>query len=41
MDKIRYGVIGIKGVVDNHCRFLLQNKKVELTALVDIDKDFV
>jgi predicted dehydrogenase len=41
MKKVRYGVIGIKGIGDLHCRFALQNENVELTALVDVDTDFV
>lgn len=41
MKKVRYGVIGIKGIGDLHCRFARQNENVELTALVDVDKDFV
>jgi len=41
LNKVRYGVIGIKGIGDLHCRFIGQNKKAELVALVDVDKDFV
>lgn len=41
MKKIRYGVIGIKGIGNLHCRFARQNKNVELVALADVDKDFL
>jgi predicted dehydrogenase len=41
LEKVRYAVIGIKGIGDLHCRFAKQNEKVEPAALVDIDEDFV
>lgn len=37
MEKVRYGVIGVKGKGKLHARLASQNKKVELTSLVDID----
>ena len=37
MEKLRYGIIGIKGMGRLHCQFAQQNEKAELTALVDID----
>jgi UDP-N-acetyl-2-amino-2-deoxyglucuronate dehydrogenase len=39
--KIRYGVIGIKGVGERHCVYAGQNTRAELAAVVDIDSDFV
>lgn len=39
MEKVRYGVIGIKGKGKLHARLAHQNEKVELTSLVDIDKE--
>jgi predicted dehydrogenase len=41
MKKVRYGVIGIKGVGKFHCRSAQQNEKVDLAALVDVDAEFV
>lgn len=41
MEKIRYGVIGIKGIGQVHAYLAQKHKRVELTALVDIDADFV
>ena len=40
-NKIRYGVIGIKGAGERHSRCVQHNGRVELTALVDIDADAV
>lgn len=34
---MRYGVIGIKGIGDFHCRLAQQHEDIELTALVDVD----
>jgi putative ABC transport system substrate-binding protein len=39
--KIRYGVIGIKGVGKRHCLYARQNARAELAAVVDIDSDFL
>src|SRR5581483_6735916 len=41
MKKVRYGVIGIKGIGNLHSLFARQNEKAELTALVDVDGEFV
>ncbi|MEJ2618363.1 MAG: Gfo/Idh/MocA family oxidoreductase [Ignavibacteriaceae bacterium] len=41
MKKIRYAVIGIKGIGDLHCRFARQNENAELTAIADIDKKYL
>lgn len=41
MQKVHYGVIGIKGVGKHHCRSALQNEKLELAALVDVDAECV
>lgn len=41
MTKIRYGVIGLKGIGRRHLHLAQQNKNVELGALVDIDTAFV
>lgn len=38
MRKVRYGVIGIKGIGNLHTRFAQENEKVELTALADLDE---
>ena len=40
-NKIRYGVIGIKGVGERHCLYAQQNTRAELAAIVDIDSDFL
>jgi len=39
--KIRYGVVGIKGIGERHCLYASQNTRAELVAVVDIDSDFV
>jgi len=41
MDKVRYGVIGIKGRGKAHIRAARQNERVELTALADINEELV
>lgn len=41
MDKIRYAVIGIKGVGKYHIDLAAHFKDVELVAIVDIDSDLV
>ena len=38
MKKVRYGVIGIKGVGQKHIREAKANPQVELVALVDVDE---
>ena len=37
MNKVRYAVIGINGIGKTHIRAVQQNKRAELTALVDVD----
>lgn len=39
MEKIRYGVIGIKGKGKLHARLASQDSRVELTSLVDVDRE--
>ena len=41
MNKIRYGVIGIKGVGKAHIKAARRHPQVELAALVDIDESFL
>ena len=41
MNKVRYGVIGIKGFGDLHCRFAQEHERIELVALVDKDEEAV
>lgn len=41
MKKVRYGVIGIKGVGKRHIKTALENENIELVALADIDSDVV
>lgn len=41
MKKIRYGVIGIKGIGECHIHLARENEQAELTALVDIDAEAV
>jgi len=41
MNKVRYGVIGLKGVGNLHVRLAQQHENVELAALVDVDAAFV
>ncbi|MCK5405769.1 MAG: Gfo/Idh/MocA family oxidoreductase, partial [Desulfobulbaceae bacterium] len=41
MKKIRYGVIGINGIGELHCRFVRANMQTELTSLVDRDQESV
>ncbi len=38
MDRVRYGVIGIKGVGSKHVSMAREHENVELTALVDLDE---
>ena len=38
MDRVRYGVIGIKGVGSKHVSMPHEHENVELTALVDLDE---
>lgn len=38
MDRVRYGVIGIKGVGGKHVSMAQEHENVELTALVDLDE---
>ncbi len=38
MDRVRYGVVGIKGVGGIHIRLAQEHENVELTALVDLDE---
>ena len=39
MEKIRYGVIGIKGKGKLHARLASHDSRVELTSLVDVDRE--
>jgi predicted dehydrogenase len=39
MEKVRYGVIGIKGKGKLHARLASQDNRVELTSLVDVDRE--
>lgn len=41
MKHLRYGIIGIKGIGNLHCRFVNQNEKARLTALADIDSEYL
>jgi UDP-N-acetyl-2-amino-2-deoxyglucuronate dehydrogenase len=41
MNKLRYGVIGVKGIGDLHADLIQRSDAAELTALVDIDADVV
>ena len=41
MNRVRYGVIGIKGIGNLHIRFARENERVELTALADLDEDIL
>jgi predicted dehydrogenase len=41
MNKIRYGVIGIKGFGLLHCQFAKEHKKIELVAVADNDEEAV
>ena len=41
MDRMRYGVIGIKGVGGKHVSMAREHENVELTALVDLDEAVV
>ncbi len=41
MSKVRYGVIGIKGIGKRHILTALRNPNIELSALVDIDQERV
>ena len=41
MDSVRYGIVGIKGVGSQHVSLAQAHEKVELTALVDVDAEFV
>ena len=41
MEKVRYGVVGIKGKGRLHARLAGQNPRAELTSLVDIDREAV
>jgi len=41
VNKIRYGVIGVKGIGQVHAYLAQKHERVELTALVDVDADFV
>jgi predicted dehydrogenase len=41
MKKIRYGVVGIKGIGQYHVRSVRENPKFELTALCDTDEQHV
>ena len=38
MDRVRYGVIGIKGVGSKHVSMAQEHENVELTALADLDE---
>lgn len=38
MDRVRYGIIGIKGVGSKHVSMAQEHENVELTALVDLDE---
>lgn len=37
--KVRYGVIGVKGIGDLHCRLAKENESADLLAVADIDPD--
>jgi len=41
MDLVRYGVIGISGIGNLHCRLARKNTNTELVALADINTDVV
>ncbi|MCZ6677634.1 MAG: Gfo/Idh/MocA family oxidoreductase [Candidatus Poribacteria bacterium] len=41
MDRVRYGIIGIKGVGAKHIELAQQHEKAELTALADVDASAV
>ncbi len=38
MSRIRYGVVGLRGIGSQHCRFAGRNPKVELVAVADVDR---
>ena len=41
MKPVRFGVIGVKGIGHYHCRFARENSAIDLTAIVDIDEDYL
>ena len=41
MKKIRYGVIGLKGIGRRHIRTVIEHEQAELVALVDVDEPLV
>jgi predicted dehydrogenase len=41
MRKIRYGVVGVKGIGSLHCRYAFEHERVDLKALADKDEEAV
>jgi len=41
MDKIKYGIIGIKGFGEIHCQYAREHERIELVAVVDKDEEAV